>query len=149
MKPILLFCTLLFCVYSGAQKGSDATALKAHLDSLNRSVDRLVVKKDTVALKRLYAADFYFLHATGRVDSRTTWLRSVGNPANVMASREHDSVDVELHNNVAVVAGTLTVRFPPGSTRQAYAVRYIRVYAVRPNGWQLLSHRSTGEWKLE
>lgn len=146
MKPILLFCTALLCLYAQAQNISDTIAIKAHLDSLNRLADRSVVKKDTVVLKRIYADDFYFLHATGKVDNKASWLRSVSNPSNVMASREHDSIDVELHGNVALVAGTLSVKFPPGSTRQAYAVRYIRVYVLRPAGWQLLSHRSTAEW---
>lgn len=146
-------CPLLLCLFAGlnayAQAPTDTTVLKKHLDSLNRLVDRSVVKKDTATLKRLYADDFYFLHATGSVDSKGTWLRSVANPANVMASREHDSVEVELHGSAALVAGTLSVKFPPGSTRKAYAVRYIRLYALRPQGWQLASHRSMGEWKLE
>lgn len=148
MKYFLLLCICAASLFGIAQSSTDTLWLKSHLDSLNRLVDHSVVKKDTATLKRLYADDFYFLHATGRVDSKTSWLRSVGNPNNIMASREHDSIDVELHGNIALVAGTLTVRFPPTSTRQPYAVRYIRLYALRPQGWQLLSHRSTGEWKF-
>jgi ketosteroid isomerase-like protein len=147
MKSILLFFTALLCICVQAQNASNTANTKALLDSLNRAVDRAVVKKDTLVLKGVYADDFYFLHATGNIDSKASWLRSVASPTNVMASREHDSMEVELHGDVALVAGTLTVRFPSGSTRSGYAVRYIRLYARRPVGWQLLSHRSTAEWR--
>ncbi len=149
MKPAILLFSIIFCLYTHAQNGKDTTAVKTYLHSLNRFIDQAVVKKDTIALKRLYADDFRFLHATGMRDTKATWLRGVSNPVNAMASREHDSTEVELHGNVALVAGTLSVRFPTGSARKAYALRYIRLYALRGRDWQLVSHRSTREWILE
>lgn len=149
MKSFLLFLGLAFGLAAHAQNQKYTAAVITYLDSLNRFIDRAVVKKDTLTLKQLYADDFRFLHATGMRDTKATWLRGVSDPANVMASREHDSIEVEPHGNEALVAGTLTVRFPAGSARKAYAVRYIRLYALRGKIWQLLSHRSTREWVLE
>lgn len=144
MKPLLLICFFFLCLCAQSQKIKDVATLKIRLDSLNRSIDRAVVKKDTVALKRLCADDFYFSHAAGRVHNKASWLRSVGSPDNTTASQEHDSVEVELHGNVAIMEGTLTVRFPL-NFRPAYTVWYIRVYALRGKEWQLLSHKSLEE----
>ena len=128
-----------------AQQPGDTLITKNLVDSINRLLDRSVVKKDSLVLKKYYSDDFFFRHATGKIDSKTSWLKSV--QRNNYGSREHDSVIVELHDQVAIVTGTLNVRFPP-QTRKAYAVRYLRVFAYKNNIWQLISHHSTGEWEI-
>jgi hypothetical protein len=144
---ILFFLLLFFCgLKLFAQKLKDTTVTKNTIDSINRLLDRSVVKKYTVVLKKYYSDDFFFKHATGKIDSRISWIKSV--LRNNYASREHDSVIVELHGQVAIVTGTLNVRFPP-QTRKAYAVSYIRVFAYRKKTWQLISHHSTGEWEIK
>jgi hypothetical protein len=146
MRTIIFVLIILCGLKLSAQKLKDTTITKITIDSINRLLDRSIVKKDTVVLKKYYSDDFFFRHATGRIDSRASWIRSV--LRNNYASREHDSVVVELHDQVAVVTGTLNVRFPP-QTRKAYAVRYIRVFAYKKKTWQLISHHSTGEWEIK
>jgi hypothetical protein len=80
-------------------------------------------------LQTWYADDFYFLHATGRIDNKLSWLKSVSNPNSQTLSREHDSVSIELHNDVALLTGILSVRFPP-QTRDGYAIRYIKSLGI-------------------
>ena len=148
MKYLLLFlicCSLFTPVFS--QKAKDTTATKIFLDSINRLVDRAVVKKEMAALQTYYADDFYFLHATGRIDNKASWMKSVSGSNSQTLSREHDSVLVELHPDVALLSGVLSVRFPP-NTRAGYAIRYIRVYALRKEGWRLVSHHSTAQWTI-
>ena len=145
MRILIFLPVFFFGLKLPAQKLKDTTITKNTIDSINRLLDRSVVKKDTVLLKKYYSDDFFFKHASGRIDSRPTWIRSV--LRNNYGSREHDSVLVELHDHVAIVTGTLNVRFPP-QTRKAYAVRYIRVFAYKNKRWQLISHHSTGEWEI-
>lgn len=146
MRSFLLASLIVFASVAHSQKKIDTIAVKNHIDSINRLLDRSVVKKDLPVLEKHYADDFFFLHATGKIDSKATWMKSVSNPDNKMLSREHDTVKVELHPEFALVSGTLTVKFPP-NTRLGYAVRYIRIYAQRKNIWQLVSHHSTAEWR--
>ena len=147
MKLFFLFIACILFSHLHSQKNNDSTATKILLDSINRLLDRAVVKKDLAPLQEYYADDFYFLHATGKVDNKTTWLKSVSNPNSQTLSREHDSVVVELHENVALLTGNLFVRFPPTS-RAGYGIRYIRVYAIRKERWKLISHHSTAQWTL-
>lgn len=139
---------MVFCHAVQGQNTADTTAAKHTVDSVNRLLDRSVVKKDLPALRKHYAGDFFFQHATGKIDSKESWLKGAMNPQNDVQSREHDSVTVELHQNVAVVTGTLSVRYPP-QTRDSYAVRYLRVFVYRDDRWQLVSHHSSLEWKLK
>src|SRR5690349_21408322 len=106
---------------ANAQGPADTMATKTKIDSVNRMLDRAVVKKDREAMEKYFAPDFFFLHATGKVDSKASWIKAALNVDNKILSREHDSVVVELHVNVAIVSGLLSVRFPPG-TKKGYAI---------------------------
>ena len=64
-------------------------------------------------------------------------------------SREHDSTIVELHNNVAIITGTLTVQRKGPQSISIYALGYVRVYALHNKIWQMISHRTTAEWHIQ
>jgi len=106
------------------------------------------VAKNAAFMQTHYAPDFYFRHSTGLIDSKESWMKGVLDTSNHFLSRQHDSVDVELHGDVAVLAGKLTVKRRGANKISGYGLRYIRVYAYRKKKWQLLSHRSTDEWQL-
>ena len=125
---------------------TDTAETKHTLDSINRKLDRSVVNKDVAFMQKHYADDFFFYHATGMLDSKKSWIGKSESAKNMNQSREHDSVVVELHDNVAILKGILAVKLKPEANRPNYFIRYIRVYAVRNNIWQLISHHSTGQW---
>lgn len=117
------------------------------IDDLNRKIDRAVVSKDLKFLAQHYGDDFVFTHGTGLIDSKQSWMESI-RKSKGYASREHDSTIVELHNDIAIITGKLTVgRLKPakdGTTK--YSLRYVRVFALRKKKWEMISHRTTSEW---
>jgi ketosteroid isomerase-like protein len=147
MKTLFIISSLLITVVSFAQ--TDNGTSKA-IDDLNRAIDRAVVNRDLATLEKHYGEDFVFTHGTGKVDSKESWVKSVQRLTddNRFTSREHDSTQVELHGDVAIITGKLSViRLTPKETKR-YALRYVRVYALRKKTWQLISHRTTEEWHL-
>ena len=60
--------------------------------------------------------------------------------------RSHDSVRVELHPEVAIVKGKMSIEKINKDKTDRYHLRYIRVYALRAGRWQLISHHTTHEW---
>jgi ketosteroid isomerase-like protein len=145
---------------AGASQGTAATAgaAGAPADSaaialLERRVEDAVVRGDAAFLDSVYAPSFRFKHSTGDLETRAQRMESLrravprGAPGRTIA-RTIDSVDVEVHGEVALSTGRIHVRRDGGDPRwQDYTVRYVRVY-VRggPDGrWQLLTHHSTGE----
>jgi hypothetical protein len=147
-KLPLLFCFVLVTLCTQAQSVRDSAAAKKHLLRLNRLLDQAVVDKNAAFLQKHYAEDFYFKHGTGLIDSKRSWMKNVLDTAAAFHSRSHDSVFVEWHGNVAVLAGTLTVKRRAGTKLRGYGLRYIRVYGYRKKVWQLLSHRTIQEWHL-
>lgn len=144
MKLFQLFFFLLFCINIHAQ--SDTAKTKQLLDSINRRLDRAVVERDLAFMQKHYGDDFIFTHATGKIDSKQSWISKVVGPTNLYQSREHDSVIIELHNDIAIMKGILMVVSKPEAKRAEFYNRYIRVYVLRKNTWQLISNHGIAQW---
>jgi ketosteroid isomerase-like protein len=144
---LIVFIFFQLSLDATAQLSGQDPALVKLIDDLNRKIDRAVVSKDISVLEQSYGDDFVFTHATGLVDSKDSWIESIKKNKGY-AAREHDSTIVELHKDLAIIEGKLTVsRLAPakdGSTK--YSLKYIRVFALRKKNWEMISHRSTSEW---
>jgi ketosteroid isomerase-like protein len=147
MKNVLLaLIGVAFTASVALAQTTDET--KKLIDDTNRVIDRAVVKQDIPTLQKYFGDDFYFKHSTGQIDSKESWITSIKNlkEGNLFTSREHDSTEVELHGDVAIVAGKLSVAREAQPVARKYYLHYIRVFALRKKTWQLISHRTTKEW---
>jgi ketosteroid isomerase-like protein len=124
----------------------DSTAIAA----LEQRIENAVVAREIAFLDSAYTSDFRFKHSTGDLDTRAQWIASVQRSR--FASRQVDSLDVEVHGDIAFTTGRLHVRRSPADPAWAkdvrwreYTVRYARVYVRRAGRWHLLTHHSTGE----
>lgn len=147
----LLFNLLLgfFGLSSYGQELSNTTATKIVVDSINREVDRAVVQKNVPYMQKHFSTDFKFTHGTGMIDNKESWIGKAQSTRVQYMAREHDSINVELHNDIAIVTGVLRVILPSGGNRYGYAIRYERVYRLNKNVWQMISHRTFKEWELK
>jgi ketosteroid isomerase-like protein len=142
----ILFGLIVGTSLAGLAQTADET--KKLVDDTNRIIDRAVVKQDVATMQKYFGDDFYFKHSTGQIDSKDSWITSIKNlkEGNRFTSREHDSTEVELHGDVAIVAGKLSVAREAQPEVRKYYLTYVRVFALRNKTWQLISHRSTKEW---
>lgn len=118
------------------------------LKSLNTGIDEAVVKKDIKLLEKFYGDSFVFVHGTGQIDSKASWIANVARPQQQFISRTHDSVRVEFHPGLALVTGKLRVKRKDAGKVEpvAYGLVYMRIFAGRKGRWQLVSHRTIREW---
>jgi ketosteroid isomerase-like protein len=138
VSTLLMLMLLLFSVQ--AFSFSDSSFLIV----LNQKIDNYVVSKDTTALSKLYADDFVFSHGSGKIEGKQSWFKSVAKGSFV--SRKHDSVMVEMHPNLAILRGKLSVQKKAKDKTDRYHLQYIRVYAYRYEKWQMISHITTAEY---
>lgn len=138
MQKIILIvaAVLFFNVLLLAQPGSNNDS--SSIIFLNQQIDDQVVKRNMVSLDSLYAADFVMIHGDVRTDKKNAWLAAVAKSN--YSVRKHDSVKVEMHGAVAIARGRMVVQKAAGETTAVPFRSYIRVFAVRNNRWQLLSH---------
>lgn len=123
-QPIIFLLLVLNAPFILAQN-SDSS----FLISRNQQIDTYVVEHNTTALDSLYAEDFVFSHGSGRIEGKKGWLTSVEKGSFI--SRQHDSVTVEWHPQLAILRGKLTVQKKGKEKTDRYHLYYIRVYAIR------------------
>jgi ketosteroid isomerase-like protein len=145
MKALFNTVCLVLTVFASFGQG-DATA--SNVLEINQRIDAGIVDKDIGTLEKLYASDLVFTHGTGTVDDKESWLRSVSRPEQKFVSRVHDSTGVELHNDIALVHGILTVTRLDGRKEVRYKLWYLRIFRQREDTWELISHRTTHEIHL-
>ena len=119
---------------------------RAELVSAEIALAAAVLSLNFEILENAYADDFVFTHSTGLAQTKEEWLtalRAVGRPS---LSRTVDSIEVELHGDVAVTNGRIHSKTNSANPRwREYTVWYVRVYRRQDNRWQLLSHRTIRE----
>lgn len=127
-------------------KPSPATA---EVLAFEREMEAAVVRGDVAFLDKVCARDFSFTHGDGwttggaplRVEKRAQWLAAVGKAP--YRFRELDSVQAELHGDIAITYGRYRARYSTGNPEQReFTVWFERVYARRNGRWQFVSHRT-------
>ncbi|HEY0652613.1 MAG TPA: nuclear transport factor 2 family protein [Chryseosolibacter sp.] len=128
---------------------SSFAQIAKELDDLNRKIDQAVVDKNIDFMKKHYADDFVFTHSTGLIDSKQSWIKNIENMgAEKFLSRTHDSTKVEMHGDVAIIFGKLSVERQGKEKISRYALHYVRVFAIRNKVWQMICHKSTDEVRV-
>ena len=121
----------------------------AEVVAFERTMEAAVVRGDVAFLDTICAPDFSFTHGDGwttggqplRVDTRAQWLASVGKAPYL--SRDLDSVQVEMHGDIAITYGRYVARNKAAApNRSEFSVWFERVYARRNGRWQYVSHRT-------
>jgi len=139
----LLAALVCGAVWPSSVAAQDADATR-EIASLERRTEAAILSRDTNYLAHYYAPDFRFKHSTGVTQDRSQWLASLA--AGTYYTREVDSVDVEVHGDVALVTGRLHVRREPTSTSVAeYTIRYAKLYVRHGSSWQLASSHTMNQ----
>jgi ketosteroid isomerase-like protein len=149
---IVRHLTTLSWLWLLPQLAAAQTADSAAIARLEQRIEDAVVQRDVAFLDSAYAPTFRFKHATGTSETRAQRMASLRAPMAPNApgrfiARTVDSIDVDVHGDVALTTGRIHVRRDGGEPRwQNYTVRYARLYARSRGGqWQLVTHHSTSD----
>ena len=139
-------CRLLLLIFIGSSIAEAADRDEATLMRTEEAVAQAVVDLDFETMDRVYADDFVFSHSTGEVQTKGQWLDVLRTTESPYTSRVVDDIEVEMHGDIALTSGRLTIKRDTEDPRfREFRIRYIRVYAFRDERWQMLSHRSISE----
>ena len=99
---------------------------------------RCMIAKDADGLRSLMADDYYLLHMTGVKQSAEVFLKGLLDGTFNYYAADHDSIDVTLNGNQAVMIGRSRVM--------------AAVYGGRKNSWRLQGdftlRKEDGNWKF-
>ena len=114
---------------------SEATTDLAAIDA---RIDELASKADLDALRQVLADDFVYVHSNGNRQDRAEWLDSLV-PLAGKRERVVSNVQVDLHGDIAVVAGDLDIVW---QDRPTVTNRYVRVLRKDGDAWRAISQRT-------
>ncbi len=120
---------------------------EAVLRSLEWAQANAVVEMDFDVLEEIYADDFIFTHGTGEVHDKTRWFDALSSGRDYL-SREHEMIEIELHDDLGIVYGVLLVHAKINGIEGQFRARYVRVYKQREGRWLLVSHRTVDQSKI-
>ena len=126
------------------------TATISYLIDLDKKIQEAVVIGDTTLLDNVLADDFLFTHGfmDGGQQDKTAWRAIATRKPAFYFYRKVDSSIVELHGDIAIVMGTLSIKRGPiarndEKDNHCYTLAYSHIYVYRNKRWQFLSHRTT------
>jgi len=139
---IAILITLSFAPKAQLPPAPDSVSLL----NINQRIDSLVVTQNVEEVGKFFADDFVFSHGSGRIEGKPGWMRTVGRTKYEV--RDHDSVTVEQHNDIAILKGQMYIERSDKKRLARYRLKYIRVFALRHGNWVLISHNTTHEVHL-
>ena len=116
---------------------------------LERNIGAAIVRGDAAYFDSVTSSDFVMVHGDGwttggkpaLVDDKASFMNRIANKS--YAAHDYDSVNVEMHGDVAITYGRYVGNIPSsGPGRAWFSVWYEKVYARRAGRWLYLSHRT-------
>lgn len=121
---------------------------KAAILALDKQWSDAIIKGDTTTLDKLLADDLVYAHATGIVDTKTSYLAKIKERRQVYKSFEQHKPIVNIYKDSAVTFSYVRVT----GTNQAGIfddkVMLIHFWVKQNNSWRLAAHQTTKIDKL-
>ena len=93
-------------------------------------------------LEKVLAEDLHYLHSTGVVDSKASYIKSMSSGKQKYAAGKINDLKIRVYGKAALINGDANFEFvtdgKPGKAR----LKYTHVFAKTAKGWQLVSHQS-------
>jgi ketosteroid isomerase-like protein len=120
----------------------------AEIEALEKAWLQAIQTPDAAALDRLLASDLIYGHASGVVDTKSTYIEKIRLRRQVYKKAQQINLTIRMHGDSAVthcwaiMAGTN----PAGPFDDR--VMMMHAWARKPDGWKLVAHQTTKVDKL-
>lgn len=115
---------------------------------LDKQSELAVPRMDVAFLDKIWDPTMTFTHGDvwrnhnviGNKNTKAQWLNSIKNSNGQYVWKQANSQRIEMHGDVAVVAGRSSGR--QKNADKDYEIWYVRVYQKKGGDWKLLSHKT-------
>ena len=129
---------------NSASRSPGATSAPQGLDEQVRAYKKALTKKDVAALDRIWAADYTFINPRGELVTKAERLTNIQSGATEFQAIQSQSERLHMHGNIAVDIGRVTLQGTKYSGQESSGeYRYMNVWVMLQNRWQLLANQIT------
>ena len=103
-----------------------------------------LLQRDIPTLEKIWADDYVFVNASGKVLTKAQRLANVKSGATTLDSiNEEENITVRVYQNSAVATSRVTIKGKYGGQPTKGQYRSMHVWVRGPAGWQLVSNQLT------
>lgn len=145
MASALLFCAAFFAVGVAASRPALAAPAPAGDDVLQVDKARgdALAHQDFATVESSMADDLVYCHASGKVDSKASYMASLRAGTLHYTSVESNWQAPRIIGDVAVLTGPVTISVLNGTAPRTLSLQSTAVYAKRGGKWLLIAYQST------
>jgi ketosteroid isomerase-like protein len=136
MRTVLTI--LLFFAYSTVMAQANTDDLKKAITDLNRAL----LQRDSVTLKRLLHEDLTYGHSTGWIESRQEVIRNLYNGKLSYTKIEQQEPKIWMEGKTALVRKDATAVIMLDGKQMDMKLHVLQVWVKTKKGWQLMSRQS-------
>gem|GEM_PF-475313 len=116
---------------------------KADIIGLDQSWRKAILAKDTAALEKMLADDLVYGHATGIIDTKTSYIAKVKSGKQLYQSLEQTKVKANVYESSAVTHSYMHVTGVNQDGKFDDKVMLIHFWVKQNGTWRLAGHQTT------
>jgi ketosteroid isomerase-like protein len=101
-----------------------------------------ITKNDFRKLEQVLADDLMYLHSTGVMDSKASYVKSLQSGKQKYVSGKINDLKIRVYGQTAVLNGDANFEFVTDGKPGKAHLKYTHVFVKGGKGWQLVSHQS-------
>lgn len=101
-----------------------------------------ITKNDFRKLDHVLADDLMYLHSTGVMDSKASYVKSLQTGKQKYVSGKINDLKIRVYGQTAVLNGDANFEFVTDGKPGKAHLKYTHVFVKGGKGWQLVSHQS-------
>ncbi len=140
MKYLFLSCAVAFAV-ACTSVNKPPVNVEEELIRSNQRYDSALLKADTAALNRLFAADYIYTNPDGKVLDKTQQLLNIATSEMKWEEGRSEDIKVAMHGSAAVVTGAFYAKGSYRGNPLTIQERYTSVWVKKDTGWQLVAEQ--------
>ena len=117
-------------------------ATRAQIDDLEAGLQDALMGPDFEWFEEHWAPDASYVHLSGGVDDRASFIERLRSQATVYHRRELGDVAMHQHGDTVVVTGWSSIDIAVKGEMKSLDTRFTRVYVRDDNEWRLVANQS-------
>ena len=101
-----------------------------------------ITKNDFRKLEQVLADDLMYLHSTGVMDSKASYVKSLQSGKQKYVAGKINDLKIRVYGQTAVINGDANFDFVTDGKPGNAHLKYTHVFVKGSKGWQLVSHQS-------
>ena len=101
-----------------------------------------ITKNDFRKLDQVLADDLMYLHSTGVMDSKASYVKSLQSGKQKYVAGKINDLKIRVYGQTAVINGDANFDFVTDGKPGKAHLKYTHVFVKGGKGWQLVSHQS-------